>query len=137
MSIFNKPSSGASASVIYITVGALTDVWSGIWFWYLRSNYPSTDTAFYWCYGFLFTGLTLIVIGLAIGRIGWLGGDAHQAQLHRNELDDAEVTRAVTQVEQTAAAKAPSVATVNPGAIPTVVPNSRNDSVVNSENHTT
>jgi hypothetical protein len=133
MPIFSKPSSGARTSVIYITVGSLTEVWSGIWFWYLRSNYPSTETGFYWCYGFLFTGLTLIVIGLAIGRIGWLGGDAHQAQLHRDELHDAEVKPAVTRVEQTPAAKGPSVVAANPGEIPAVVPNSRSHSNVNSE----
>ena len=43
MSIFNKPSSGASTSVIYITVGALTDVWSGIWFWYLHSHLSDAE----------------------------------------------------------------------------------------------
>jgi hypothetical protein len=125
MSIFSKASSGASTSVIYITVGALTDVWSGIWYCYLRNNYPSTETAFYWCYGFLLTGLTLVLIGLIIGRIGWIGGDAHQAELHRDEshraeLHHKEVTRAPTQAEMTAAAKAPILRTAGPATVPTV-----------------
>ena len=137
MSIFSKPSSGASTSVIYITVGALTDVWNGIWYWYLCSNYPNTEMAFYWCYGFLFTGLTLILIGLAIGRIGWLGGEAHQAELHRdelhrNELHRAEVTPVVTRAEQTDGAKAATIAPVNAAAIPPVVPIVPSDSIVNA-----
>jgi hypothetical protein len=128
MSLFSKPSSVARASVIYVTVGALTDVWSGIWFWYLRNNYPSTDATFYWCYGFLVTGATLVLIGLIIGRIGWVGGDAHQvdlhhtelrrAELHREELHREEVSHAVTQAAT--AAKTPILVTVGPGEVPMV-----------------
>jgi hypothetical protein len=130
MSIFSKASSVASTSVIYITVGALTDVWSGIWFWYLLNNSPSTDATFYWCYGFMITGVTLVLIGLIIGRIGWLGGDAHQAELHHAELHRTELhreqlhrddlTHAVTQAEMTVAAKVPTLATLGPAAIPMV-----------------
>ncbi len=130
MSIFSKPSSVARTSVIYITVGALTEVWSGIWFWYLRNNYPSTETTFYWCYGFLLSGVTLMLIGLIIGRIGWIGGDAHQSELHHAELHRAEahreqlhrdeVTHAATQVEMIAAASAPTLAPVGPVIIPMV-----------------
>ena len=54
-----KPSAAAYTSLVYITVGALMDVWSGIWYWYL-SNHRDTirETTMYWCYGFLLTGLT-------------------------------------------------------------------------------
>jgi hypothetical protein len=56
-------------AVIYITVGAILGVWTTVWYFYLRhSNAP--DGPYYWCYGLFFTGLTLIVIGLALGRIG-------------------------------------------------------------------
>jgi hypothetical protein len=125
MSIFSKPSSVARTSVIYITVGALTEVWSGIWFWYLCNNYPSTETTFYWCYGFLLSGVTLMLIGLVIGRIGWIGGDAHQAELHhaelhREELHREEVNHAVTQAELTALAKAPSLVVVGSAEIPLI-----------------
>jgi hypothetical protein len=130
MAIFSKPSSVARTSVIYITVGALTVVWSGIWFWYLRNNYPNTDATFYWCYGFLISGFMLMLIGLTIGRIGWIGGDAHQAdlhhaelrraELHREDLHREEVSHAVTQAEMTAVAKASTLPTVGPAAIPMV-----------------
>jgi hypothetical protein len=95
MSILSKPSSAARTSLIYITVGALTIVWSGIWYAYLSHTPPANDLTWYWCYGFLLTGLTLLIIGLAIGRIGRSARHA--------ELPPEEVTPEVTKVEQTAA----------------------------------
>ena len=40
MPILSKPSSAARTAVIYVTVGALTEVWSGIWYSYLKHNPP-------------------------------------------------------------------------------------------------
>ena len=91
----------ARTAVVYITIGALTDVWSAIWFWYLSNNPPSSYTAFYWCYGVLFTGFTLVLIGLTIGRIGRSARHA--------VLPAEKVTATLTQPEQTAAAKAPII----------------------------
>jgi hypothetical protein len=56
-------------AVIYITVGAILAVWTAVWYVYLHyTNAPAGP--YFWCYGLFFTGLTLIVIGLALGRIG-------------------------------------------------------------------
>jgi hypothetical protein len=73
--------------------------------------------------------MTLVLIGLTIGRLGWIGGDAHQAELHhaelhraelhREELHREEVAHAVTQAEITAA-NAPILATVGPASVPMV-----------------
>src|SRR5205823_8454952 len=60
----------------------------------------------YWCFGFFLTGVTLLVIGLALGRIG-------RAARHA-ELPPPEVTQAEAQAEQNAAARAPIVAPTNP-----------------------
>ena len=58
-------------SLIYITLGALLDVWSGIWYWYLHSHADEvSQTSYFWCAGFFLTGLTLLIIGLALGQIG-------------------------------------------------------------------
>jgi hypothetical protein len=67
-----RPSSAAFTSLIYITIGALMDVWSGIWWYYMdRGGHPPENVAlWYVCYGFLLTGAVLIVIGFAVGRIG-------------------------------------------------------------------
>lgn len=65
---------GGRAAVIYVTVGALIDVWSGIWGFYLFNNPARGVTPSYWCYGFLLTGAALVLIGLAIG---WFGRSRH------------------------------------------------------------
>ena len=36
--LLSKPSCAAPATLIYITLGAIMTVWSGIWFMYLRHN---------------------------------------------------------------------------------------------------
>jgi hypothetical protein len=110
MSILSKPSSAARTAVIYITIGALTIVWSGIWYAYLHHAPPKDDYTWYWCYGFLLTGLALLIIGLAIGRIGRSARHA--------ELPPEEVTPAVSKAEQNAAAQAPVIAPVNPAIAP-------------------
>jgi hypothetical protein len=118
--ILSKPSSAAQISLLYITIGALTDVWSGIWYAYMLHSPPENDFTWYCCYGTLLTGLTLLVIGLGIGRIGRSARHA--------ELPPEEVTPAVAKAEQDAAARAPVIAAVNPatpavtnGAAPAVL----------------
>src|SRR5262245_19854425 len=70
MALLSRPASAAYLSLVYITVGALIDVWSGIWYWYLTRNPPVQESTWYWCYGFILTGFVILVIGLAVGRIG-------------------------------------------------------------------
>ena len=108
MPILSKPASAARTAMIYITVGALLDVWMGIWYAYLSNHPPQSDGTWYWCYGFMLTGLTLIVLGLTIGQIG--------RQARHAELPPPEVTGVESQVEQNAASRAPMVAPVNPAA---------------------
>jgi hypothetical protein len=74
----------------------------------LANNPPAPDsTAWYWCAGFLVSGLAFLTIGLGLGRIGRA---ARQA-----ELPPAEAAPAVAAVDQAAAARAPMMA-VNPAA---------------------
>jgi hypothetical protein len=63
-------SSAARTALVYITVGALLVIWTGVWFIYLRNSAPQNDAPYYWCGGLVITGITLIVIGLGIGQIG-------------------------------------------------------------------
>jgi hypothetical protein len=71
MPFLDKPFGAARTAVVYVTVGALIDVWTVIYWLYL-SRHPEghTEAALYWVYGFFFTGIVLLVIGLALGRIG-------------------------------------------------------------------
>ena len=65
----SKQASSATTSLIYITLGGLIDVWSIVYFFYLRSHNGS-DIAYLYVYGFIFTGVVLFLIGLTVGRIG-------------------------------------------------------------------
>jgi len=56
-------------TLFYITVGALMSVWSGIWFYYLRSHSSQDGILNYICLGCLLTGLILLAIGFIVGRI--------------------------------------------------------------------
>jgi hypothetical protein len=66
----SKPSSAAQIAILYITIGALMVVWSGVWYFYLNENQPDSRRPYFWITGLMLSGLTLTVIGLAVGRIG-------------------------------------------------------------------
>src|SRR6266446_3503274 len=113
MALLSKPSSAARTALIYITLGALIEVWTGIWLWWMSQHPPSRESTYYWAYGFLLSGATLLVIGLALGRIG-------RAARHA-ELPPDEVTDAAKNAEQMAAARAPVVAPTAP-IVPMALP---------------
>jgi hypothetical protein len=71
MPLATQPSPATRTALTYLTVGALMVVWSGLWFWYLWHHQAESDLVYYICTGLLLTGLTLIVIGLGLGQIGW------------------------------------------------------------------
>jgi hypothetical protein len=120
MSILSNPSVVVRSALIYVTAGTLTVIWSAIWFFYLRDNPPAESATFFWCYGFLLTGMALLIIGLTIGRIG-------RSSRHA-ELPPQEVVHKVIHAEQTAACVAPVVAEVTAKA-PFRVPNLREDPI--------
>jgi RsiW-degrading membrane proteinase PrsW (M82 family) len=70
MWLFNQASSAARISLTYITIGAMSVIWTGVWYVYLYNNPPETHSVFYLCAGFLVTGLILILIGFGLGHIG-------------------------------------------------------------------
>jgi hypothetical protein len=115
MVLLSKPSSAARTALIYITAGALIDVWTGIWLWWMGQHPPANDSTYFWAYGFLLTGATLLVIGFGLGRIG-------RAARHA-ELPPEEVTDAIKRVEQDAAARAPlAVPAADPAVLRASVP---------------
>jgi hypothetical protein len=64
-----KQARSATTALIYLTVGALTVVWTIIAYIWLHYN-EGTFNQYLWCHGFFLTGIVLMVIGLALGRIG-------------------------------------------------------------------
>ncbi len=67
MSIFKRYPETFPTSLIYITVGTLTAVWTIV---YWAFNAPATRTGYLWVVGFLMTGLSLLAIGLVMGLLG-------------------------------------------------------------------
>ena len=77
--------SSAAPALIYITLGALMSVWSGVWFVYERNKPDASNGTYYICTGLLLTGLALLAIGFVLGRI------AHKAQSMEIAQDAAKV----------------------------------------------
>ena len=80
-----KPSSVAPTALIYITLGALLSVWSGIWFVYEQNTASASRGVYYICAGLLMTGLALLAIGFVLGRM------AHKAHSVEIAQDAAKV----------------------------------------------
>ena len=106
MSILSNPSGAFPTSLIYITVGTLIDVWTIV---SLVFYPPASDFGHFLLIGFLITGIALLIIGLLLGPIGRFARHA--------ELPPVEVTAAVAQADNTAAANPPAVVAANNGAV--------------------
>jgi hypothetical protein len=70
MLFYRKTSSPAQTALMYVTIGTLTLVWTGVWYLYLLNYPPATPGVSYWVGGLALSGLVLVVIGLAVGQIG-------------------------------------------------------------------
>jgi hypothetical protein len=112
MALLSRPSAAAKTALIYITTGALIVVWTGIWLYWLHRHPPGSEVTWYWAYGFLLTGATLLIIGFFLGQIG-------RAARHA-ELPPPEVIEAAKQADLNAAARAPLAIPANPAV--TAVP---------------
>jgi hypothetical protein len=108
MPMLSQPSFGPRTALIYVTTGTLIDVWTLVW--YFTRSQPLSPSGQFWVIGLALTGLTLITLGLLLGR---LGRSARQA-----ELPPAEVVQAEAAIQQTAAANPAPVAAQSVGAAP-------------------
>jgi hypothetical protein len=93
-------------------------VWTGVWYWYLRTNPEGVlPRTWYFCYGLMASGVVLLVIGLAVGQIG--------RQARHAELPPPEIKNQEAKIDPNAAARPVVVAmpgAVQPGAQPAAVP---------------
>lgn len=104
-------SPAAKSAIAYITIGALMLVWSGIWYVYLTRNAAEESLAYYFCAGFMLSGLTLLVVGFALGPIGRAARESElppQEAAARNDQKDLGVAAG----QRVAAANAPPLPTV-------------------------
>ncbi len=77
--ILSKPSKAAQMAIAFVTLGALVMVNTAMFYIYTINHPPAdghNDSSLYWCYSFFFSGMTLFVIGLLLGRIGRSGRKA-------------------------------------------------------------
>jgi len=90
MPILTKPSFAPSTAIIYVTAGALLDVWTAVYYYMFIRPEPRDDhtTTMFWIVGFFLTGVTLMVIGLVMGPIGRY---ARQAEMPPPEVTPREV----------------------------------------------
>ena len=108
MPILTHPAFGPRTAIIYITVGALIDVWTLVWYLAFGRGEVLSDNTRFWLWGFFLTGLTLILVGAFLGRIG---RSARKVEMPPSEAVNAEAT-----IQATAAANPPQVVTTGPAA---------------------
>ena len=114
MPILTKPSFGPRTSIIYITAGALIDVWVAVWYFaYGRGDGALSPTTRFWLLGLFLTGLTLILIGAFLGSIG--------RAARKVEMPPTSAVNKEAQIQQTAAAN-PPVLVAPPGAAQAAMP---------------
>ena len=109
MWLFNQASSTARISLTYITLGAMSVIWTVVWYVYLCNNPPESHGVFYWCAGFLVTGIILILIGFGLGHIG---RSAQRADPPPSKLPQAVVNTEPATAPPVAVVAAPPMAAV-------------------------
>jgi hypothetical protein len=113
MAILSRPSFGPRTALIYVTIGALLNVWVAVWFFTVvrPEGGPQSHYTWFWLLGLFLTGLTLIILGTMLGHIGQA---ARRAELPPSEAIPAE---ARTQVAAAANPHPPV-----PMSVPVTVP---------------
>lgn len=119
MPILSQPAFGPRTALGYVTVGALLDVWTTVWYFaFIQGAEHPSNTTWFFLVGLFLTGITLIALGLTLGPIG-------QAA-RRAEMPPSEAVSAEAAVQQVAAANPPAVAAapgvIPPGYVPATVP---------------
>ena len=118
MTLLSNPAFGPRVALIYVTTGALIDVWTAVYYFaFARGRLDENSNTWFWVVGLFLTGLTLIVLGLVLGPLGRAARKA--------ELPPEEATASEAQLQHTAAATPQPVAaapTLTPGAVPQSAP---------------
>ncbi|MBL8796133.1 MAG: hypothetical protein JNM56_19685 [Planctomycetia bacterium] len=118
MPILSNPAWSSRLAVGYITGGTLIDVWCLIWYTWLKAHPPESDASYFWCAGLALTGLTLVIIGLALGRIG---RSAREAELPPPEATPQAVV-ADTPVDAQGLMQVAPTQAAAPVATPVILP---------------
>ncbi|WP_020468940.1 hypothetical protein [Zavarzinella formosa] len=101
MAILTRPSFAPSTAIIYITVGALIDVWTAVYYFTYMRGATDTGNSGFWVSGLFLTGFILMAIGFFLGRIG--------RAARQVEMPPAEVTPQAASAEIEGARHTPIV----------------------------
>jgi hypothetical protein len=107
MGMLSNPAFGPRVALIYVTAGALIDVWTLVYYFTVARDRELNNVTWFWLSGLFLTGLTLVVLGLVLGPLGRAARKA--------ELPPAEATHSEAAI-QAKAASTPHP--VMPGAMP-------------------
>ena len=124
---------------MYITSGSVIIIWTLIWIVYLLNNPPSSNTTYYFCVGFLATGVIVLTIGLGMGTIGRAAREAEPPLPDLVQATPAAAPAVVAApVAPVAVAPAAPVAGAPVGSAPPApaVPNTRPAVAVDTEQST-
>lgn len=110
MPLLTQPSFTAKASLIYITIGALLDVWSSVWYFTYRDpGTPISQSTGFWIAGFFLTGIILMLVGFLMGPLGRFARHA--------ELPPVEAINAEASIQQAAASAPEQIVPVTQGVV--------------------
>ena len=72
MPLLSNPAFGPRTALVYITVGALLDIWTIVYYvWFAGDDQGNVSrTTWFWLSGLFLTGLIFMLIGFYLGRIG-------------------------------------------------------------------
>jgi hypothetical protein len=116
--MLSNPAFGPRVALIYVTIGALADVWTLVYYFTVARDREMTNVTWFWLSGLFLTGLTLILLGLVLGPLGRAARKA--------ELPPPEATPSEAAIQAKAAATPhPIAAGTMPGAtqpVPAPVP---------------
>ena len=78
---WSNQTQSARMAIVYITLGALIDVWTALYYFLMfkKMDDGRTDNELFWIAGFFFSGMALLIIGILVGRIGRAAGKAEVA----------------------------------------------------------
>jgi len=79
--LWSNQTQSARMSIVYITAGALIDVWTVAYYFFVMRPDPASGSgsSWFWVAGFFFTGLALLMIGFFLGQIGRAAAKAEVA----------------------------------------------------------
>ena len=100
MPILTQPAFGPRTALIYVTLGALIDVWTLVW--YFTRERALTGSEQFWVVGLVLTGLTFVLLGIFLGQLG--------RAARRAEMPPEEAAKAEADIQKIAAANPAAVA---------------------------